>query len=221
MTACHCPQLRTRLGGNGAAFLRGRRRGGALSTMVPSLRFRLEGQVVSCSRAAEEFQCCARSSFGLTAFFRNQLGGKSAPTMVAVGIQEIRRIRVDSRDTVTPPGMSRVCHGVLITLRAGTPSSNFEDRGGAWVHCIPVEHIAKLFGDTRDHAATSFSERTDWFHNYGRHHWSEPEHRWLDEPTTIHHWRGRSCATGVSFCSSLGRVRSYRVQPSSSRDMFL
>ena len=108
MTACHCPQLRTRLGGNGAAFFRGRRRGGALSTMVPSLRFRLEGHLVSCSRAAEEFQCCARSSFGLL-LFRNQLGGKSAPAMVAVGIPEIRRIRVDSSDTVTPPGMCRVC----------------------------------------------------------------------------------------------------------------
>ena len=43
----------------------------------------------------------------------------------------------------TPPGMCRVYHDVFITLLAGTPSRDPEDRGGAWVHCIPAEHIAK------------------------------------------------------------------------------
>ena len=37
--------------------------------------------MVSCSRAVEEFQRCARSPSGLL-FFQNQPGGKSAPTTV-------------------------------------------------------------------------------------------------------------------------------------------
>ena len=47
---------------------------------------------------------------------------------------------------VTPPRMCRVLHGLFISLPAGTQSRNPEDRGGAWVHCILVEHIAKLVG---------------------------------------------------------------------------
>ena len=50
--------------------------------MVSSLRFRLEGQLVSSSRAVEDFQRCARSPSGLFFLIENQPGGKRAPTIV-------------------------------------------------------------------------------------------------------------------------------------------
>ena len=50
--------------------------------MVSSLYFRPEGQLVSCSRAVEEFQRCARCPSEILFFFKNQLVGKRAPTIV-------------------------------------------------------------------------------------------------------------------------------------------
>ena len=61
--------------------------------------------------------------------------------------------------------MCRVYHDALITFPARAPSRNPEDRGSAWVRCIPGAH-RQVGRRTRDHAATRFSARTDWSHNF-------------------------------------------------------